>query len=97
MISLAATACYFPEIISSDDMIATKVADSLEEALSETQAAEINPTYTPYPTYTPAPTYTPQQYYYSFDYNMPNPQHYYDTAPKPPVRPYDQYPPKPKG
>ncbi len=69
--ALVATGCYFPDVISSDDYIATEVADSLEDVLEKTAAAEVQATYTPYPTYTPAPTYTPQQYYYTFDQDMP--------------------------
>lgn len=63
------TACYFPEIISSDDYIETQVADKLEEIFEET--AEAEPTYTPYPTYTPQPTYTVQPFYYNNDRQQP--------------------------
>ncbi len=88
---LTTLACYLPEITSSDNDIATKVAESVNSALQETQAAQPQPTYTPYPTYTPMPTYTPAPtatphfYTYTFERNKPPspPQGY--NIPKPPM------------
>lgn len=66
-IAVISIACIIPEIISSDEAIATEVAEALDEALEETAAAEVDPTYTPYPTYTPVPTYTVQPNMYPFN------------------------------
>ena len=61
------------QVISSDDIIASQVADAIEDALDDATATP-EPTYTPYPTYTPAPTYTAQpRVYYNYnnyDYNI---------------------------
>ena len=44
VLAIVASACYIPEIISSDDVIATEVSDALEDALKETKyAATQNP------------------------------------------------------
>lgn len=65
VMAAATVACFIPEVISSDDAIATEVSIALEEVLEETAA--VAPTYTPYPTYTPLPTYTPDPYLYPFN------------------------------
>ncbi len=59
---LFSTACYFPEIMTTDETVATEVQKALEEVLEETASAQAAATYTPYPTYTPQPTYTSQPF-----------------------------------
>ncbi len=70
---LVSSACYFPQFISTEDAIATSVADALQKYADQTATVEAIATYTPYPTYTPNPTYTPQPssawYPYLYDYH----------------------------
>ncbi|MDK2981783.1 MAG: hypothetical protein PWQ55_2130 [Chloroflexota bacterium] len=54
------SACTFPTVVDSDQMVATEVQKALADILEETASAQAAATYTPYPTYTPLPTYTPQ-------------------------------------
>jgi hypothetical protein len=54
------SACYFPQIMTQDQAVATEVQKALGEILDETATVKAAATYTPYPTYTPEPTYTPQ-------------------------------------
>jgi hypothetical protein len=56
------TACYFPEVMTEDQTVATEVKKALEEVLEKTESAKAAATYTPYPTYTPQPTYTSQPF-----------------------------------
>jgi len=66
VIAIVSSACYLPQIVSSEDMIATEVGKAVDDALEQTAevVSEVVPTYTPYPTYTPAPTYTTEPYSY---------------------------------
>ncbi len=57
MISIA---CYFPQVMTQDQVVATEAQKVLSQILQQTEAAKAAATYTPYPTYTPMPTYTPQ-------------------------------------
>lgn len=91
-IAISTMAC---SIISSDDAIATQVADALNEALEETAAAEVAPTYTPYPTYTPVPTYTTQPYFNNYDYNYLPPNNQPGNPPGGSF-PNNQMPPMPR-
>jgi len=69
---LVATACTFPLLATqSEDEVADAVAETVQAAIAQTQAAA---TYTPLPTLTPYPTYTPG--------SQPKP-----PAPKPTIEP----------
>jgi len=72
-IAIITIACYIPEVLSSDDVIASEVAEALDNALEQTEAAA---TYTPYPTYTPNPTYTSQPSMRPFDQPFSAPSAY---------------------
>jgi len=61
-IALISSACYFPQIMTSDQAVATEVEKALDDIMEQTASAKIEATYTPYPTYTPAPTYTTQAF-----------------------------------
>lgn len=54
------SACFFSNILTTDQVIATEVEKALDDALEQTAEVEAAATYTPYPTYTPVPTYTTQ-------------------------------------
>jgi hypothetical protein len=70
VILISSIACYFPQFVSSDDMVATEVEKTMENILRETETAKQAATYTPYPTYTPEPTYTSEPDYYYWPYNQ---------------------------
>lgn len=63
LVCIISTACFFSEIFTSKNAIATEVEQAVNEILEQTEAAKAAATYTPYPTYTPAPTYTSEPEY----------------------------------
>jgi len=60
VLMLVSSACFYPNLISTDDAIATGVAAGMKAIQDQTATVAAIATYTPYPTYTPEPTYTPQ-------------------------------------